>query len=206
MDLSNPGDALLGPATTRLLTHLARLNGGITGRRAAELAQVPWSTGWRTLERLTSLGLVLRQTVGSSALFTLNRDHMLWPPIRDILAARSRLELLVADLVAALADDETTAALYGSVARGDSTAGSDVDLIIVWSAAVDDPAQRDHLLRRLAEEVELATGNRLEVIDLDRSDLERLSVAADPLISSWQNDARTLVGPDLGELLARAAA
>lgn len=206
MDLSNPGDALLGPATTRLLAHLARLNGGITGRRAAELAQIPWSTGWRTLERLTSLGLVLRQNVGSSALFSLNRDHVLWPPVRDILSAAGRVEVLIADLVVELADDETTAALYGSVARGESTAGSDIDLVIVWSAAVVDLAQREHLLRRLAEEVELATGNRLEVVDLAHDDLERLSAAADPLIRSWQDDARTVTGPELDELLARAAA
>ncbi|WP_309615053.1 hypothetical protein, partial [Salinibacterium sp.] len=52
-------------------------------------------------------------------------------------------------------------------------------------------------LDALQEEIPRMTGNRLDIIELFQADLDRLIDHDDPLVESWREDARTILGVDV---------
>jgi predicted nucleotidyltransferase len=70
------------------------------------------------------------------------------------------------------------ASLFGSTARGDGDTQSDVDLVVIRPAAVDeeDPTWREQL-DRLAQRVESWTGNHSAIIELGEMELSHPSPA-----------------------------
>ena len=84
------------------------------------------------LERLTSLGLVEKTADGNRRLYAARRQHPLYPDIRNLVLKTSGL----ADaLRAELAGDKAVQAafVFGSVARGDEQAHSNIDLLVIGS-------------------------------------------------------------------------
>jgi predicted nucleotidyltransferase len=204
MDLSHPAAELLGRPRARILRSLARVSEGLTGRRIAELSDVPHATTQRVLADLDGIGLVDSLPAGRARLYTLNRAHVMWKPIEDMLAAPARLEEEIGEAAQDLADAYATVALYGSAARGDADSESDVDLVVVWD---DRTAQADRspLLDALTGHIQRATGNRVELVDLSVKELQAMAAKNDPLLTSWLADARTVAGTDFKRLIRKAA-
>ncbi|HYQ74466.1 nucleotidyltransferase domain-containing protein [Cellulomonas sp.] len=94
----------------------------------------------------------------------------------------------------------TTVALYGSVARGTSDRRSDVDLVVLTPDDVT-PDEVEHLALGITAGVERWTGNACSVYELSTDRLVDLVRAVDPMVRSWLEDATTISGPDLRELL-----
>lgn len=129
---ANLSDALFTQTQQRVLARLF----GQPGRRysVSELIQ---STGagsgavQRELARLAGSGLLLVERQGNQKLFRANPDS----PIHDELAAIVRKTFGLAgtlrDALAPLADELAFAFVYGSVAKGEDTASSDIDLMLV---------------------------------------------------------------------------
>ena len=204
MDLSRPLENLLGESLARVLRRLAVVSGGLSGRRVAELAKVPVATASRVLSDLVEVGLVDGTDVGRSRLYRLNRDHVLWAPLEQMLAVPARIEQTAAESVREVVGHRATVALYGSFARGEAGRHSDVDIVIVWDDSVTD-AERVVALDAINGQVAAATGNRVEVVELTDVDLRRMVKADDPLVDSWRRDARTVTGLDLKRRLEAAA-
>lgn len=156
----------------------------------------------KALGRLTDEGLVDRQEAGNAFLYRLNRDHIAAPAatmladLRNALIARLREELAGWDLRRPL-----HASIFGSAARGDADAGSDIDLLIVRPAnvAADDPRWRGQL-DGLTHSVERWTGNALSISELSDADIARLAAERPPVIDALSADAITLAGPDASRL------
>lgn len=205
MDLSHPAASLLGEAPSRILHRLALVSTGLTGRRLGALSGVAPSTAQRVLSDLERIGLIDATDAGRSRLYTLNRSHVLWKPVEDLLAAPARVEQLIGEAAEEIAGDRTTVALYGSFARGEAGPDSDVDILVIWDDRVD-ASDRSRLIDELTDRVHEATGNRVEIVDVTRSQLTSMSADADPLVGSWSTDAKTISGPDARRLIAGAAA
>ena len=152
MELSKPGADLLGESETRLLLALSRVTRAVSGREAARLAGLAQSTARRALLRLSKIGLVDADEEPHAVRYSLNRDHALWPAVQSILDTPHRLEDLISKIVLQHASDVVAAFLFGSVARGDATAGSDVDIAIILPDALD--TKPEHLVDALTEAVE----------------------------------------------------
>lgn len=140
-------DILRGRSALRvigtLLRHPAK---GFTGRELARTADVHPSDALTTLRRLESHGLVHRRTVGRAHEWRLQRTHFLVEPLSALLAAQDggirRLRDLVRDHVGS--DRRVVeATLFGSVARGEETPSSDIDLLIVVRTDDDKAGVRD---------------------------------------------------------------
>lgn len=125
-------DVLFTPTQQRVLGLLF----GQPDRRyqSAELIRLAASgTGGvhRFLTRLAQAGLVRVDAVGNQKFYQANPDS----PVFEEMAGLIRKTVgLVAPLRAALspvADDVVAAFVYGSIARGDDHAGSDIDLMVV---------------------------------------------------------------------------
>ena len=93
------------------------------------------------------------------------------------------------------------ASMFGSAARGEGDARSDIDLLVVRLASVDsdDPAWRDQL-HELAAAVERWTGNRAGISEVGEAELSRLAAERPPIVEELQRDAITLAGPEARQL------
>jgi uncharacterized protein len=96
----------------------------------------------RELENLSKVGLILRKSVGNQVFYQANRDAPTFSEMRALVnktigifgALRSALRPLSKQILAAF--------VYGSVAREEETAQSDVDLMVVGKATLDQVLSR----------------------------------------------------------------
>ena len=80
---------------------------------------------------------------------------------------------LLAQVVDSL-DDVAAAYLYGSVARGETTSLSDVDIALLFSEGLDERARREALVRAASELARGAVEKWLDMRDFDVRDIEEL--------------------------------
>ncbi len=115
--------------------------------------------------------------------------------LRNALIGRLREEIAGWDL------QPVHASIFGSVARGDADASSDIDLLIVRPAdiAADDPRWGGQL-DGLSYAVKRWTGNALSTSELPEADIARLADQRPPVVDAIRADAITLVGPDANRL------
>jgi predicted nucleotidyltransferase len=188
------GDALVVLAdTTRPLTgrEVARLAG--RGTQPAVAA---------ALSRLVRQGLVHRQEIGGSFLHTLNRDHLAAPAVLVLAGLRTELLKRLRAAVGEWELQPVSAALFGSAARGDGDADSDVDLLVVRAAPVDEEDERWRTqMVCLADDVHAWTGNHASLIEVAEQDLPGLLDARPPVLDSLRTDAIPLAGVPPGRLL-----
>jgi predicted nucleotidyltransferase len=85
----------------------------------------------RELERLVDSGLALLSPVGNQKHYRANGDAPIFAELRSIILKTSGLAEPLRDALLPLAKKIDLALVYGSVARGEAHAGSDVDLLVV---------------------------------------------------------------------------
>lgn len=85
----------------------------------------------RELESLVAAGLLLRRRDGRRTYFKANVDSPLYPDLRGLLDKTSGLVPTLKSALARLDNRIELAFLYGSVARGEEHAASDVDLMVI---------------------------------------------------------------------------
>jgi uncharacterized protein len=92
----------------------------------------------RELDTLSQLGLIVRSPVGKQVFYQANGSHPVFQELRGLVAktvgAFQRLHLALEPLV----DRMSLAFIYGSVARGEERAESDIDLLIVGNIALEE--------------------------------------------------------------------
>jgi predicted nucleotidyltransferase len=85
----------------------------------------------RELARLVDSGLVVMSTVGNQTHYQANPQNPIFPELRSIIVKTSGVAEPLRIALASVAKKIDLAFVYGSVARGDAHASSDVDLLIV---------------------------------------------------------------------------
>lgn len=197
VDLTNPLASLLADSQADALRVLARTDVGLTGRQIARLSgAAQHTTTKRGLDKLERIGLVSVARGLQHSEYRANRDHVLWPAIQTCLDAQSQLASRIAAFVARRVPGAISTAVFGSVARGDATATSDVDIILVTEAG-----GVDELTVELGDLVRTWTGNDCGVLDFSREQLQTAVRERDPIVDSLRADARTVFGTDLRSLL-----
>jgi predicted nucleotidyltransferase len=109
----------------------------------------------RELERLVGSGIALMEPVGKQKHYSANKNNPIFSELRSIIVKTSGLAEPLRDALAPLARKIDIALVYGSVARGEAHAGSDVDLLVV---AAD--VRLEQLFSRLAY-AERAIGRKI---------------------------------------------
>ena len=133
----------------------------------------------RALDRLALHGLVTTAEIGDRIVYSLNRDHVLYPAATALLRAEDELPRRLRGEIPAWQIPPVAAALYGSAARRDGDAASDIDILLVRPASLGSRERelwsgQVHQLRGL---VQRWTGNRCQVTDRSVASLQRLSRA-----------------------------
>src|SRR5208282_2811053 len=92
----------------------------------------------RELETLSQFGLIGRSVSGRQVYYKANRNHPVFAELHSLIAKTVGIFQLLGSALAPLANRISLAFVYGSMARGDENAGSDVDLIIVGDVTLDE--------------------------------------------------------------------
>jgi predicted nucleotidyltransferase len=206
MDVAHPYKAVCPSLDGDVLKVLAGTTMGLTGREVALLTGRSSHAGvLRVLNRLTEHGLVDRVDLNRAFLFTLNREHLAFPAVATLAGMRVALLDKLQEELEAWEIPPLHASLFGSTARGDGDARSDIDLFIVRAKEVDqeDPRWREQL-GALESKISRWTGNRTAALEVPESELERFVAEDRPIVAELRADAIALAGPPITALLVSA--
>ena len=107
-----------------------------------ELNGLSVGTVQRELDTLSQLGLIERSAVGKQVFYRANRNHPIFPELRALVAKTLGAIPTLRSALAPLADRISVAFVYGSMARREERAESDIDLLIVGKAELEDVIAR----------------------------------------------------------------
>lgn len=200
--MSRPYVHILPGSRGRLFATLVQLEAPVTVRALAGHAGISPQGALTLVNELERAGLVSVTPAGRALLVSLNRAHLAAEPLTALMRLRARL---VERLTLELAGWPGLAAawLYGSTARGDGGAGSDVDILVVADASVDD----EHWARdtaRLLKLVRAWTGNALDLAEHTAASFAGLVTAGNPLVAALRADGIPLTPGTLAVLRGAA--
>jgi len=141
---------------------------------------------------------VLADAHPAATLFIFNRDHLAARPLIELAQLSSTLVERLKDSIRSWEVQPQHAYLFGSAARQDGDASSDVDILLVhaqsweeqvnaWTQQVDD----------LGAKIRLWTGNDAGILDISAADLARMQVNGEAILESWHREGIFLAGVDL---------
>ena len=201
MDFIRPIEAIVPGVQGRVLTVLAETTGELNLRTLAQLAGVSQAQASRVLPGLVEVGVVERREMPPSSLFRLVPEHV----AARALLALARSDDLVLDeigrLAAALPLPPVTVIVFGSFARREADALSDIDLVVVRPPGVDeDDAAWSDALETWRNDVGRLTGNRIEVLEVAPDEVAKKADGPSQLWSDIRRDGRVVHGLSLDDL------
>ena len=176
----------------------------MTGREIARRAHASQQAARTVLDDLEAQGLVFVRDVPPSYLYELNRAHVAADVVHSLVSLRDALFDRIRDHVQAWSPPPVNVTVFGSVARGDATAASDLDLLVVRPD--DAPPQFSYWqddAPRLADAVRSWCGNSAQILEYAEHEVRARSARQDRLLATIRREGRTLAGIPLDEL-ARA--
>lgn len=186
MFFGEPFGGIVPGARGAVLAALLRTGTPLTGRQVHRLVSDDYSlwTVQEALKTFTSLGLVEVQTIGRAHVHTINEQHATVAPllalVDPIATLRETIRTVTGTEVAAVI-------LFGSIARGQATPESDIDLAVIaprrWDKRVD-----------LEDEVRTRLGNECDVLVFTAAEFGRLASSGEPVVGDILRDGIALVG------------
>lgn len=203
MDLAAPLRSLIPSLDSAVLEVLAGTASGLSATQIARLSSRGTRAGQHAvLNRLVEHGLVLAEPSNTGSLYSLNREHLLAPAVLAAMNAGEEFFSLLTRRCESLAPLPAHVSVFGSHARAEATASSDIDLMVIVDDEVDiHDARWSDQVEDLEDQVLRWTGNRLETLVLSMTRFRAVVRAGEPLVATWAADARTVVGPRPRELV-----
>lgn len=175
----------------------------MTGREIQRSAGIGSPSGVRqALERLVAQGLVRAATQSPAIFYTPNREHLAWPAVEALAGLRGATLSSLQRALQGWPIRPVHASVFGSLARGDGDAQSDIELLLVRPDAVgpEEPSWAGQVAQ-LRRGVQAWTGNRCRPMEASRDELAGYVAAGDPLVEGWLRDSVTLIGAPLRVVL-----
>jgi len=123
---------------------LLRPEEALHGREVARRTGLPAGTITRELARLAEAGLLRREKRGNQQVYSANTSGPIFAELASILRKTSGLADVLSAALAPLAGRLKLAFVFGSVARGEEGAASDVDLLLVGDAGFREVVEALH--------------------------------------------------------------
>src|SRR5579863_6598893 len=137
--LTSVGDLLFGQTRGRVLALLyGAPDEPLFVRQIARLAETSVGTVQRELALLTDAGLIKRSALGSQVFYQANQEHPDFPELRALFAKTAGVFQMLKAALAPLSTCINLAFVYGSVARGEEKATSDIDLMVIGAVSLDE--------------------------------------------------------------------
>lgn len=120
----------------RVLTLLLlRPDEALHGREVARRTGLPAGTITRELTRLAAAGLLKRERRGNQQVYSADTQGAIFAELASILRKTSGLGDVLIQALAPIAPQLRVAFVFGSIARGGESAGSDIDLLLIGDAS-----------------------------------------------------------------------
>jgi predicted nucleotidyltransferase len=173
MDFTRPLRVVTPTLDGDVLAVLAGSDEEFSGRRIHRLLGHSSEPGVRkAAERLVEQGIVLRRQAGRANLYRLNRSHLAAPQIEGLATLQTRLISRLQEAIAEWKLPPHSALLFGSVARGEGRAGSDLDILVVRGSGVDeDSSEWRGQLASLESDAGGWTGNDTRIVEYDDEEI-----------------------------------
>jgi predicted nucleotidyltransferase len=173
---------------------------GFTGNEVARTAGMHPNSALRALTLLEELGIVNRQIGGRDHIFSLNREHYLF---QEVLAKVFQTEIsfpqeIINTLASILKKQVYSAVIFGSTARREETALSDLDICCIVNAPID-RIQVNSLLDKKSKTLNKKFGIKLAPIFFLKEQFIRKRKSK--LIKSIANEGILITGKDPKGLL-----
>jgi predicted nucleotidyltransferase len=182
----------------RVLRELARHGGELTTSEISRLSGVAIQNVRPIVASLESLHVLAEIGSGRSRLFRIRREHPLIGALEVLFETEGKRFNAVLQAVreasAQEGKDVLAVWLYGSTARGEDIATSDIDIVVVAP-----PESRQRVVSNLRERLQPAENTLFftaSVVGLDIDDVRRLQASQDPWWANVIRDAMPLLGPD----------
>jgi len=156
-------------------------------RDIAEKLRLDPSNLSKELQRLERDGLFRSEINGRQKYFQLNREYFLFDEVKSIISKTFGVVPLVAQILNKIEGIEE-AYLYGSFARNQQDAASDIDVLVIG-------APRGQPLNEALRKLEGQLGRDINYTVLTRKEFEARRSRKDPFLDSvWHNKRVQLVG------------
>ncbi len=119
-----------------------RANQSFYTRQIARQVHGSPGTVQRELENLSKVGLLVRNSVGNQVFYRANRDAHIFTEMRALVNKTIGVFSVLRSALQVLSKRIVVAFVYGSVAREEDTAQSDIDLMVVGEATIDEVLSR----------------------------------------------------------------
>ncbi len=207
MDFRQPIEAIVPDAQGRVLAALARTTQELSLSALAELSGVSLAHVARVVPRLVELGVVERRDVPPAVLVKLVPEHVASRAILMLADLRHTFVEELRDSARRLDPTPVNVTLFGSFARGDDDAKSDLDVVVVRPSALDetDSSWADSIARWEAH-VRRISGNPLNRIEVGEDEVDKLVKSRRPLWQAIRREGIVLHGTPLVDLGAAARA
>ncbi|MRD47442.1 helix-turn-helix domain-containing protein [Caenimonas koreensis DSM 17982] len=110
---------------------LLRPDDALHGREIARRAGLPAGTITRELGKLAEVGLLKREKRGNQQAYSADTSSPVYQELASILRKTSGIADVIAQVLTPVAPLIRVAFIFGSVARGQETAGSDIDVMLI---------------------------------------------------------------------------
>ena len=201
MDFARPVEAIVPGAQGRVLAVLAETTAELNLRTIAELSGVSQAQVSRVLPGLVRLGVLERREVPPASLFRFVPEHV---ASRAIMALARSADTFAADLgqlVTTLPVAPANVVVFGSFARREADAESDIDLLVVRPREVEeDDEQWGASMEQLTTLGRRLSGNSLEVLEVAEDEVASLLGSGRPLWADINREGRLIFGVSLAEL------
>jgi predicted nucleotidyltransferase len=186
MFFGEPFGGLIPGARGAVLSVLLRTGAPLTGRKVHALVSDEhslWSVQ-EALKVLTQLGIVETQTIGRAGVHTVNEGHAVMAHLR-VLA--DPMGMLRAAIAKAVGSEVESVIVFGSIARGEASRDSDIDLAVIASPGWDGRTD-------LEDAVRTSVGNGCDVLVFTPSQFQQLARSGEPVVSDILREGLALIG------------
>jgi DNA-binding transcriptional ArsR family regulator len=201
VDFMRPIEAIVPGAQGRVLAVLAETTAELNLRTIAQLAGVSQAQASRVLPGLVELGVVERREVPPASLFRLVPEHVAALALLDIARSTDFVLDEVGRLAGALPHPPLSVIVFGSFARREAGPDSDIDLVVVRPAGLDEDDEAwSESIEGWRHDVRRLTGNPVEVLEVSADEAASRLTGRSQLWTDIRRDGRVVHGLGLDHL------
>ncbi|GMQ98801.1 MAG: hypothetical protein BMS9Abin17_1329 [Acidimicrobiia bacterium] len=207
MDFTHPIEAVIPGVQGRVLAILAETSAELNLRTIARLADVSIAQASRVLPPLVDLGVVERREVPPASQFRFVPDHIAARPLLALSRARDGVVREMGMAADGLSVKPVSVVLFGSLARGEADASSDIDVVFVRPAGVDE-SDDDWVssIQQWKDSIGRVSGNTIEVLDVGSDEVVSRLAGEQQVWRDIRRHGLVVHGLDLHELMDGADA
>ena len=201
MDFVRPVEAVIPGVQGRVLAVLAETTAELNLRTIARLSGVSLAQISRVLPGLVELGLVERREAPPSSLVRLVPEHVAAGALAALARGRDGVIEEMGRAAATLSVEPVSVIVFGSFARGEADAVSDIDAVFVRPLSVNESDEAWSVsVEQWRSRIQMVSGNPVEVLEVGAEEIRARLQSKQPVWCDIRREGIVAHGQALHEL------